>query len=61
MRRTIETGLQKPAAPPAGAIASNGPLDFVRVPIRPDGSIENGDPTRQTEAAHADGPPVAKN
>ncbi len=54
MCRTIETGLQKPAAPHAGAIASNGTLDSVRVPIRPDGSIENGDPTRQTEAALAD-------
>jgi len=54
MRRTIETGLQKPAAPHAGAIASNGTLDFVRVPIRPDGSIENGDPTRQTGITLAD-------
>ena len=61
MRRTIETGLQKPAAPHAWAIASNGTLYSVHVPIRPDGSIENGDATRQTEAAIADGPPVAKN
>jgi len=61
MRRTIETGLQKPAAPHAGAIASNGTLDSVRVPIRPDGSIENGDPTRQTEITLADWSPVAKN
>ncbi len=54
MRRTIETGLQKPAAPHAWAIASNGALYSVHVPIRPDGSIENGDPTQQTEAALAD-------
>ncbi len=54
MRRTIETGLQKPAAPHAWAIASNGTLYSVHVPIRPDGSIENGDATRQTEITLAD-------
>ncbi len=54
MRRTIETGLQKPAAPHAWAIASNGTLYSVHVPIRPDGSIENGDATRQTEVTLAD-------
>jgi hypothetical protein len=61
MRRTIETGLRKPAAPHAWAIASNGMLYSVHVPIRLDGPIENGDATRQTKAALADGPPVAKN
>jgi enamine deaminase RidA (YjgF/YER057c/UK114 family) len=54
MRRTIETGLKKPAAPHAWAIASNGTLYSVHVPIRPDGSIENGDATRQTEVTLAD-------
>jgi hypothetical protein len=54
MRRTIETGLQMPAAPHAWAIASNGMLDSVHVPIRPDGSIENGDATWQTEATLSD-------
>ncbi len=54
MRRTIETELKKPAAPHAWAIASKGTLYSVHVPIRPDGSIENGDATRQTEVTLAD-------
>ena len=54
MRRTIESGLKKPAAPHAWAIASNGTLYSVHVPIRPDGSIENGDATQQTEVTLAD-------
>ncbi len=54
MRRTIETGLKKPVAPHAWAIASNGTLYSVHVPIRPDGSIENGDATQQTEVTLAD-------
>ncbi len=54
MRRTIETGLQKQSAHQAWAIASNGTLYSVHVPIRPDGSIEKGDATRQTEVTLAD-------
>lgn len=54
MRRTIETGLKKPSAPHAWAIASNGMLQSVHVPIRPDGSIENGDATQQAEVTLAD-------
>jgi len=54
MRRIIETGLKKPSAPHAWAIVSNGTLYSVHVPIRPDGSIENGDVTRQAEVTFAD-------
>lgn len=54
MRRVIETGLKKPPAPHAWAIASNDTLYSVHVPIRPDGSIENGDATQQTEVTLAD-------
>jgi enamine deaminase RidA (YjgF/YER057c/UK114 family) len=54
MRRIIETGLKKPPAPHAWAIESNGTLYSVHVPIRPDGSIENGNATQQTEVALAD-------
>jgi len=54
MRRIIETGLRKPVAPHAWAIAANGVLYSVHVPIRPDGSIETGDATRQTEVTLAD-------
>jgi enamine deaminase RidA (YjgF/YER057c/UK114 family) len=54
MRRIIETGLKKPPAPHAWAIVSNGTLYSVHVPIRPDGSIENGDAAQQTEITLAD-------
>lgn len=54
MRRVIETGLKKPPAPHAWAIVSNGTLYSVHVPIRPDGSIENGDATQQAEVALTD-------
>jgi enamine deaminase RidA (YjgF/YER057c/UK114 family) len=54
MRRTIETGLKKPPAPHAWAVAANGILYSVHVPIRPDGSIENGDAARQTEVTLGD-------
>jgi enamine deaminase RidA (YjgF/YER057c/UK114 family) len=43
----IETGFKKPAAPPAWAIASNRTLHSVHVPIRPDGTIEDGDAKAQ--------------
>ena len=49
MHREIKTDLKKPEAPHAWAIASNGTLYSVHVPIRPDGSIEDGDPAKQTE------------
>ena len=49
MRRIIETGLPKPAAPFTWAIETNGTLYSAHVPIRPDGSIETGDAARQTE------------
>jgi len=54
MRQNIETGLKKPSAPHAWAINSNGTLYSVHVPIRPDGSIENGDATQQTEVTLSD-------
>ena len=54
MRRVIETGLKKPAAPHEWAVASNGILYSVHVPIRPDGSIETGDATQQAEVTLAD-------
>jgi enamine deaminase RidA (YjgF/YER057c/UK114 family) len=49
MRRIIETGLKKPPAPHAWAVEALGIVQSVHVPIRPDGSIENGDATRQAE------------
>jgi enamine deaminase RidA (YjgF/YER057c/UK114 family) len=48
MQRIIETGLIKPAAPHEWAVAAGGTLYSVHVPIRPDGSIEDGDAERQT-------------
>ena len=54
MRRIIETGLTKPAAPHEWAIASNDTLYSVHVPIRPDGSIENGTAEHQAEVALSD-------
>lgn len=54
MRRVIETGLRKPLAPHAWAIEANGTLYSVHVPIRPDGSIETGDATRQAEVTLLD-------
>ena len=46
--------MKKPPAPHAWAINSNGTLYSVHVPIRPDGSIENGDVRLQTEVTLAD-------
>ena len=54
MRRIIETGLTKPAAPHEWAIASNDTLYSVHVPIRPDGSIESGNAEKQAEVTLAD-------
>lgn len=54
MHRVIETGLKKPIAPHAWAVAANDTLYSVHVPIRPDGSIETGDATQQTEVTLVD-------
>ncbi len=54
MRRIIETSFKKPAAPHAWAIASNGTLHSVHVPIRPDGTVENGDAAQQAEVTFVD-------
>jgi 2-iminobutanoate/2-iminopropanoate deaminase len=54
MRRIIETGLVKPQAPHEWAISSNGILYSVHVPIRPDGSVEDGEATKQIEVTLAD-------
>lgn len=54
MRRVIETGYKKPPAPHAWAIASNGMLQSVHVPIRPDGTIENGDAMAQADVTFVD-------
>lgn len=54
MRRIIETSFKKPPAPHAWAIASNGTLHSVHVPIRSDGTIENGDAAKQAEVTFAD-------
>ena len=47
--RVVETELKKPPAPHAWAIAANNTLYSVHVPIRPDGSIEQGDAALQTQ------------
>jgi 2-iminobutanoate/2-iminopropanoate deaminase len=54
MHRIIETGLKKPPAPHEWAIVSQGTLYSVHVPIRPDGSIENGGTEQQVKVTLAD-------
>lgn len=54
MGRIVYSGFNKPPALHAWAIVSNGTLYSVHVPIRPDGSIEDGDATRQAEAVLSD-------
>lgn len=54
MRQTIDTGLKKPDAPHAWAVAANGILQSVHVPIRPDGTIEDGNATSQAEVTFSD-------
>jgi len=54
MHHIVETDLSKPSAPHSWAIAANGTLYSVHVPLRPDGSIENGSATLQTEVTLAD-------
>jgi len=54
MHRIIETGLKKPTAPHEWAIEAGGTLYSVHVPIRPDGTIENGSSTAQAEVTFSD-------
>ncbi|MDX1402176.1 MAG: RidA family protein [Kiloniellales bacterium] len=54
MRRVIETGLKKPEAPHEWAVEAGGTLYSVHVPIRPDGTIENGSATVQAEVTFSD-------
>ena len=54
MRREIKADLKKPPAPHAWAVVANNTLYSVHVPIRPDGSIENGNATDQSEVTLAD-------
>ena len=54
MHRIIETSLKKPVAPHEWAIEAGGTLYSVHVPIRPDGTIENGDSTAQADVTFAD-------
>lgn len=54
MHRIIETGLKKPTAPHEWAIEAGGTLYSVHVPIRPDGTIEDGSPAAQAEITFAD-------
>jgi 2-iminobutanoate/2-iminopropanoate deaminase len=54
MHRIIETGLKKPTAPHEWAIEAGGTLYSVHVPIRPDGTIENGNAEKQAEVAFSD-------
>jgi len=54
MRREIKVDLKKPPAPHAWAVVANNTLYSVHVPIRPDGSIENGNATDQSEVTLAD-------
>ena len=54
MRRIIRTGYVKPVVPHEWAIAAGHTLYSVHVPIRPDGSIENGDAEHQSEVTFAD-------
>lgn len=54
MQRVIETGLVKPTAPHEWAVAAGGTLYSVHVPIRPDGSIEDGDTECQTKVTLTD-------
>lgn len=54
MHRPIETGLTKPDAPHSWAIEAQGMLYSVHVPIRPDGTIEQGEAAEQTKVTLAD-------
>ena len=49
MRKTIATGLPEGNAPVEWATISNGTLYTASIPVRADGSIEDGDIITQTE------------
>lgn len=49
MRRVVETGLPSETAPYSHATVANGVLYTAHLPIRPDGSVETGSATVQTE------------
>ncbi|MGF6571750.1 Enamine deaminase RidA, house cleaning of reactive enamine intermediates, YjgF/YER057c/UK114 family [Paraburkholderia fungorum] len=53
MRKVIETGLPNGTAPVEWATVSNGTLYTASIPIRADGSIEDGDITTQAELTFA--------
>ncbi len=52
--KVIDSGLVKPDAPHSWAVVSNGVFQSVHVPIRPDGSVENGSAMAQAETTFAD-------
>jgi len=54
MRKVIKTELTKPTAPHEWAIAANGTLYSVHVPIRPDGTIETGSAEAQADVTFSD-------
>jgi enamine deaminase RidA (YjgF/YER057c/UK114 family) len=54
MHRIIKTNLKKPKAPHEWAIEAGGTLYSVHVPIRPDGTIEDGDTMTQAEVTFSD-------
>ncbi len=54
MHRIIETGLKKPKAVHEWAIEAGRTLYSVHVPIRPDGTIENGSPMAQAKVTFSD-------
>lgn len=48
MRKAVKSGLPAPSAPIEWATVSDGILYTAQIPIKADGSIENGDITTQT-------------
>ncbi|MGB5708258.1 MAG: Rid family hydrolase [Arenicellales bacterium] len=54
MRKVIKTELTKPIAPHEWAIAANGIIYSVHVPIRPDGTIESGSAEAQADVTFSD-------
>ncbi|HYS64968.1 MAG TPA: RidA family protein [Paraburkholderia sp.] len=53
MRKVIATGLPEGSAPVEWATVSNGTLYTASIPIRADGTIEDGDIATQTELTFA--------
>lgn len=51
MRQAVETGLSPETAPYSHAVVANGMLFTAHLPIRPDGSVETGSASAQTELA----------